>query len=144
MIPRKIFWVLILGLGLCACSAGNIYLFQPEVQKRFFISEGDIQRPHQSLGFVQLTRKGAFLFGFAPVVHADLQKMFGELLIAEMEKRGADGIINMQFRETQYPLATKIIFAFPLFFIPLPTRVEVTGELIKFLPEESTPAAHDP
>ena len=62
---------------------------------------------------------------------ADLQKMFGELLISEIEKAGADGIVNLDFKETQHPTATKIFFAI-FFFIPLPTSVEITGEFVEF------------
>jgi glycine dehydrogenase subunit 1 len=49
---------------------------------------GDTSRPYESLGYLQLTRKGADLFGFISIVDADLGKLFGEELIAELAKRG--------------------------------------------------------
>ncbi len=129
-----------LALAVTAgCSAQNHYVFPQAVQERYLITTGDTDRPYQSLGLVQLTRRGANLFGFVSVVDADLQKMFGELLIQEIQRAGADGIINVHFHETQYTLATKILFAFPLFFVPLPTQVQITGELVRFLPVGAPP-----
>jgi hypothetical protein len=43
--------------------------------------------------------------------------------------------INLRFHERQYTTALRVFFAFPLFFIPLPTAVEITGELVKWVPE---------
>ncbi len=44
----------------------------------------------------------------------------------------------MRFTETQYTTATKILFLLPPFFlIPLPTSVELTGELIKLTPKSA-------
>ncbi len=120
------------ALGLLAgCTAGNIYMYPPEVTKSFVITMGESPRPYVSKGFVQITAKGANLAGFFPVVDADLQKMFGELLITEIEKAGADGIVNLDFKETQHPTATKVFFAV-FFFVPLPTSVQITGELVEF------------
>ena len=119
-------------LGLLAgCTAGNIYMYPPEIAKSYLITMGESPRPYVSKGFVQITAKGANLAGFFPVMDADLQKMFGELLIPEIEKAGADGIVHLDFKETQHPTATKAFFAV-LFFIPLPTSVEITGELVEF------------
>jgi hypothetical protein len=128
-------------LLVAGCTVRNAYVFPPHVQKRYRITGGDVQRSYRSLGQIQITRKGANLFGFVSVVDADLEKMFGEILIREMQARGADGIINMRFHETQHTVATKLLFAFPLFFVPLPTKVELTGELIRFTPPPPARAA---
>ena len=112
------------------CTAGNLYLYPPDVARSYLITMGESPRPYTSKGFVQITAKGANLAGFFPVADADLQKMFGELLIPEMEKVGADGIIHLNFKETQHPTAVKLLFAV-LFFIPLPTSVEITGEFVE-------------
>ena len=120
------------ALGLFAgCTAGNLYMYPPEITEHYLITMGESPRPYVSKGFVQITAKGANIAGFISVVDADLQKMFGELLVPEIEKAGADGIVNLDFKETQHPTATKVLFAI-LFFIPLPTSVEITGELIEF------------
>lgn len=125
-------WGLIIATILPACTAQNAYVYPAQVKEQYLITTGDTNRPYQSLGYLQITRKGALLFGFASVVDADLQKMFSELLLQEIRRAGADGIINLRFHETQYTTATKVLFAFPFFFVPLPTSVEITGELIKF------------
>jgi len=128
-----------LALGLLAgCTAGNIYLYPPEITSNYLITMGESSRPYLSKGFVQITAKGANLAGFFPVVDADLQKMFGELLIPEIDKAGADGIIHLDFKETQHPAGVKTFFAV-FFFVPLPTSVQITGELVEFT-DASAPA----
>jgi hypothetical protein len=117
-----------------ACSVRSAYVQPPSVQQRYLITMGDTDLPHESLGYLQLTRKGADLFGFISIVDADLQELFGEELIPELQKRGADGIINMTFHERQWTTAERVLFALPPFFLfPLPTRVELRGELIRFV-----------
>ena len=47
-------------LGLLAgCTAGNIYIYPPEITKNFLITMGESPRPYVSKGFVQITAKGA-------------------------------------------------------------------------------------
>lgn len=117
-----------------ACSVRSAYVQSPAVQQRYLITMGDTDRPYESLGYLQLTRKGADLFGFISIVDADIRKLFGDELIAELRTRGADGIINMTFHERQWTTAERILFALPPFFlVPLPTRVELSGELIRFV-----------
>ena len=117
-----------------ACTARSAYVQPPAVSERYLITMGDTDRPYESLGYLQLTRKGIDLFGFLTVVDADLQKLFGEELVRELHARGADGIINVQFKERQWTTGERVLFALPPFFIiPLPTRVELSGELIKFV-----------
>lgn len=118
-----------------ACTARSAYVQPPSVQNRYLITMGDTSRPYESLGYLQMTRKGADLFGFISIVDADLKKLFGEELIAELAKRGADGIINVRFQERQWTTAERVLFALPpMFLFPLPTRVELTGELIRWAP----------
>ena len=118
-----------------ACTARSAYVQSPAVQQRYLITMGDTNRPYQSLGYLQLTRKGADLFGFISIVDADIRKLFGEELIGELAARGADGIINVRFHERQWTTGERILFALPpMFLFPLPTRVELTGEMVRFLP----------
>jgi len=125
--------ILAMAVTVTGCSVRHAYVQPPAVQNRYLITMGDTGRPHESLGYLQLTRKGADLFGFFSIVDADLHKLFGEELIGELEKRGADGIINVTFHERQWTTAERVLFALPPFFlIPLPTRVELTGELIRW------------
>jgi hypothetical protein len=128
-----------------ACTARSAYVQSPSVQNRYLITMGDTSRPYQSLGYLQMTRKGADLFGFISIVDADLQKLFGEELLAELGKRGADGIINVRFQERQWTTAERVLFALPpLFLFPLPTRVELTGELIRWSPPVTGVATRSP
>ncbi len=131
---RKALPFALILLGLSGCTVRNAYTFPTPVQQRYLITGGDTDRPYRSLGQLQITRKGADIVGFVPVVDADLRKMFGEILIRELQARGADGIINLRFHERQYTTATRAVFAV-LFFVPLPTEVEITGELIQWTEE---------
>jgi hypothetical protein len=126
--------VLIAVLATTACgSARSAYVQPATVQNRYLITMGDTARPYESLGYLQLTRKGADLFGFISIVDADIKKLFGDELIKELEKRRADGIINLRFHERQWTTAERVLFALPpLFLFPLPTRVELSGELIRW------------
>jgi hypothetical protein len=125
---------LIAALFATACTARSAYVHSPQVQQRYLITMGDIDRPYESLGYLQLTRKGADAFGFLSIVDADLRELFGRELIDELSKRGADGIINVTFHERQWTIAERVLFALPPFFLfPLPTRVELSGELIRFV-----------
>ncbi len=131
------------GLAASGCSVSNAYVFPDEVRDRYVITAGDLDCPYESLGYVQLSRDGADLLGFLPVVDADLQRMFGVELRDELERSRADGIINMRFWERQWSTGSRIPFAFPLFFIPVFTYVELTGELVR-IPEAAREACGVP
>lgn len=129
---------LIIAAALLACAAGctatSVYTYPPSVQQRYLITTGDTDRPYQSLGYVQITQKGADILGFIPIVSADLESMFGDALIREVERAGADGIINVHFYERQWTPAQRIGFLLSI-VVWVPTYVELTGELIKFVPD---------
>ena len=149
---KKILLALIAAVMIPACTARSVYVQSPAVQQRYLITMGDADQPYISLGYLQMTRKGADIFGFLPVVDADLNKMFGDELIHELERRGADGIVHVQFSERQWTTAQRLLFALPpMFLFPLPTQVELRGELVRFVdpgpPGDSQAAAsgnHDP
>ena len=126
--------MLIAVLATTACgSARSAYVQPAAVQNRYLITMGDTGRAYESLGYLQMTRKGADLFGFISIVDADIKKLFGDELIKELEKRHADGIINLRFHERQWTTAERVLFALPpMFLFPLPTRVELSGELIRW------------
>jgi len=134
-----------LAITATACTARSAYVQPPKVQNRYLITMGDTSRPYESLGYLQLTRKGADLFGFISIVDADVQKLFGDVLIRELEKRHADGIINLRFHERQWTTAERVLFALPpLFLFPMPTRVELSGELIRWADMGPPPAPPAP
>ncbi len=137
-------FALLITLAVSACTARSAYVQPPQVQNRYLITMGDTARPYESLGYLQMTRKGADLFGFFSIVDADINKLFGHELVHELEARHADGIINLRFRERQWTTAERILFALPpMFLFPLPTRVELSGELIRFV-DAPAPALTSP
>jgi hypothetical protein len=95
-----------------------------------FVSTADVPGPYKSLGVVQATRRGVLLFGFADPAGTDLQAGLEEQLLPQVRMMGGDGVINMRFQQTQYTLPTRLLFSI-LFFIPLPSEVTITGEVVK-------------
>ncbi|HVG62890.1 MAG TPA: hypothetical protein VNA24_30260 [Hyalangium sp.] len=95
-----------------------------------FVSAGDIPEPYESLGIVQATRSGVLLFGFVDVVGTDIEAGLNEVLIPQVREMGGDGAINVRFRQTQYLPAQQVMGAI-FFFVPLPTSVTVTAEVVK-------------
>ena len=110
-----------------------------------FVAAGDIPEPYESLGIVQATRSGVLLFGFVDVMGTDIEAGLKDVLIPQVREMGGDGAINVRFRQTQY-LPVQVMGAI-FFFVPLPTSVTVTAEVVKLrrgsavrpLPPESAP-----
>ena len=128
---KNLLIIFVLAGALSACSVQNAYVYPESIQKKYVITTGDIGQAYDSLGYIQISKAGVTLFGFWDLNDATLQGMFEEVLIDEINKAGASGIINLRFHEVQYTTATRVLFSTLLFFIPLPNRVEVTGELVK-------------
>lgn len=135
---------LIVAAALAACLAGctatSVYVYPQRVQERYLVTTGDSDRPYRSMGYIQITKKGADILGFIPIVSADLEAMFGDELLHELERTGADGIINVRFYERQWTPLQRIGFLLTV-IVWVPTYVELTGELIQFAPEGSDGAA---
>jgi hypothetical protein len=135
--------VLLLGtaLALGACTTVDVAQAPSRLGGRdIFVSTADVPGPYKSLGVVQATRRGVLLFGFADLGGTDLQANFDEQLLPQVRSMGGDGVINVRFQQTQYPLPTRILFAL-LFFIPLPSESHVSGEVVKLEPGASPPGA---
>jgi hypothetical protein len=79
---------------------------------------------------VQATRSGVLLFGFVDVVGTDIEAGLKDVLIPQVREMGGDGAINVRFRQTQYLPAQQVMGAI-FFFVPLPTSVTVTAEVVK-------------
>ena len=104
-----------------------------------FVTAGDIPESYETLGMVQATRSGVVLFGFVDVVGTDLDTGFKEVLIPQVRAMGGDGAINVRFRQTQYLPVTRVFGAI-FFFIPLPSSVTVTAEVVKLQRRAERPA----
>lgn len=130
-------WALALALlaPMGGCTVVNTATIPPPnpAVRQPFVTLGDITTPYESLGLVQVTRKGVLLFGFLDPVGTDIQQGFNDVLVPLIRERGADGMINVRFHQTQYLLPTRIIFAV-LFIFPLPTNVTITGEIVRLRP----------
>jgi hypothetical protein len=137
-------YVLLLAL-LSACTTVDTVRVSgyPSERGQPFILSSDLPRPYESRGLVQVTRRGVLLFGFADPASTDLETAFRDLY-PQIFQLGGDGIINVRWSRTQYPLPSRL-FAALFFFIPLPTEVTLTGEVVR-LRDEAPPRwqSHSP
>ncbi|ATB42230.1 hypothetical protein CYFUS_007708 [Cystobacter fuscus] len=130
---------LLLSVGLTGCTTVNVASLPSSRDTRdVFVTTSDVQVPYQSLGLVQATRKGVLLFGFADPAGTSLEDGLRDALLPEVRRMSGDGIMNVRFHQTQYALPTRLLFAL-LFFIPLPTQVTFSGEVVRLDPEGLPP-----
>ena len=97
----------------------------------FFTAEAP-KAPYESVGLIQLTRKGARVFGFADPVGTDLESAMKELT-PQIQTSGADGIANVRMHATPFTTGEEILGAI-FFFMPLGSQVTITGELVRLGP----------
>ncbi len=106
--------------------------------REIFVSAGDIPEAYDSLGVVQATRSGVRLLGFIDPAGTDIEAGIRDVLIPQIREMGGDGAINVRFHQTQYAPITQAVFAV-LFFIPLPSQVVVSGEVVKLRRHGASP-----
>jgi hypothetical protein len=94
----------------------------------FFTAES-LHVPYQSMGVIQLTRKGVLVFGFVDPVGTDLEAAMKELE-PQIRAAGADGLANLRVQLTPFTTADRILGAI-IFFVPRPSEVTISGELVK-------------
>ena len=137
--------VIMCAVSFAACTVVNTAVLpnNPNVRTPF-VTTGDIQGPYQSLGLIQITRKGHMLFGFVDLVGTDLQSGFGETLLPEIQRLGGDGAINVRFHQSQPLPFTKVVQAI-FFVVPfLWTHVTITAEVVKLQPGQAMQPAQSP
>jgi hypothetical protein len=133
--------VVLLGviIALGGCTSIDMARVPEASQGRgVFVTTSDLPGPYKSLGVVQATRRGVLLFGAVDPAGTDLQADLDEQLLPQVRMMGGDGIINARFQQTQYNVPTRVLFAI-LFFIPLPSEVTITGEVVKLDPSAQPP-----
>ena len=122
--------MLITAVALTGCTAVDYAALPRQSQiGDVFITQGSISEPYDSVGIVQITRRGVRAFGFADPAGTDLTAATNELA-PEIRKFSADGVINARFDASPMTLGAKIV-GLIFFFAPLPTEVTVTGELVR-------------
>ena len=127
-------------LALTGCTVINTASVPSDRSGRdVFVTAGDIPEAYETLGLVQATRSGVLLFGFVDVIGTDIDAGLKDVLIPQVREMGGDGAINVRFRQTQYLPVTKVFGAI-FFFIPLPSSVTVTAEVVKLRRRADRPA----
>jgi hypothetical protein len=124
----KVFPLLLLGLSACT-AVSFAPLPTQKAQGQIFVSAAGLTQPYESVGIVQVTRRGVLLFGFADPAGTDLQAAVSEVE-GQVRRSGADGLINTKVEQTPYTTAARI-FGLIFFFAPLPSEVTITGELVR-------------
>jgi hypothetical protein len=131
MRTRSTVIALVTAAALSGCTMVNTARLPSDRSGRdIFLTSGDIPEAYTTLGVVQATRGGVRLFGFFDPAGTNIEKGLGEVLIPEIKKMGGDGAINVRFHQTQYTPWVEGVFMV-LFFLPLPTEVVVSGEVVK-------------
>ncbi|MBE2248443.1 MAG: hypothetical protein IAE78_02765 [Myxococcus sp.] len=138
---RLRFQLLVL-LALSACTAVSYApLPSQRAQGQIFVSAEGLKEPYESVGIVQVTRRGVLLFGFADPAGTDLAAAVSDVE-GQVRRAGADGVINTRVEQTNYTTAARIAGAI-FFFAPLPAEVTITGELVR-LRRNQAPAGVPP
>jgi hypothetical protein len=128
----KTYLAAILGAAFAASGCTSVSaakLPQAHGPADLLVTQEAIAEPYESKGVLQLTRKGAVVFGFIDVPGTDLESAIAEIG-PEARKRDADGIVNMRVEQTQYSTFARVLGAV-FFFVPLPSEVTINGELVK-------------
>jgi hypothetical protein len=125
--------MLLAPLSICAlggCTAVDYVATPPKTaQGAIFFTAESVAPPYESLGVIQLTRKGALLFGFADPAGTDLETALHELE-PKVRAAGADGVVNLRFSVTPHTPAEQVIGAI-FFFAPIGSQVIVSGEMVR-------------
>jgi hypothetical protein len=120
---------LLLLLSGCAASTFT-RLPAPDSTRPFITAEGlPPGTAYDSVGLVQVTRRGVLAFGFADPAGTEVDSAVAELEL-EARKAGADGVVNARVIKQPWTLAERITGAI-LFFLPIPSEVTLTGELVR-------------
>lgn len=136
--------LLALVAGLSSCTVIDVARVpDPKDPKAPFLTAGDLSDPHEVLGMVQATRSGVLLFGFVDVMGTDLETGFHEVLSPQIKSMGGDGAVRVRFRRTQYAPWAQVLGAI-FFFVPLPTEVTMTAQVVKLRNGASAPVAPAP
>jgi hypothetical protein len=119
-----------LSVALVAgCTTVTTVRVPTRAEGDLFVLSGDLKEPYESMGLLQVTRRGVMVFGFIDPAGTDLAAAFLDVL-PQVRQMGGDGIINVHFHQTQYALPTRILAAV-LFFVPFSSEVTVTGEVVR-------------
>lgn len=135
---------LLLLVALTGCTAVTKATLPERGPRDVLVTTEDLHEPYESLGLIQVTRRGAIGFGFWDPAGTDLQTAVHEMLVPQARAMGGDAVINLRFSQTDYILPTRILFAV-LFFAPLPSEVNVMGEVVRRTPQkDAAPEAMPP
>ena len=94
---------------LAGCTVVNVASVPTaSAHREVFITSGDLQEPYESVGLLQVTRKGIRLFGAIDFAGTDLNAGFQESVL-RIREMGGDGMINVHWHQTQYTLPTQFL-----------------------------------
>jgi hypothetical protein len=126
---RKCVGVSVLVALVSGCTAVNVAQVPSTVRARdVFIISGDLNEPYESLGLLQVTRKGVVVFGGLDAAGTNLAAGFQDMIL-HVRQMGGDGAINVQWHQIQYTTLAQVFSIFLLGM--LPGEVTITGEVVR-------------
>lgn len=127
---RPVVIAALLWAALPACTAIDVATLPGGARPgEILITQETLQEPYDSVGLLQITRKGVHLVGFADPAGTDLAAVI-EQVAPEIRYSGADVLMNARVEMTQYTLPAKLL-GLLFFFIPQPAEVTISGELVR-------------
>jgi hypothetical protein len=138
------------ALLLCGCTAvvrGSPLSDRVGDRHDVYLSTGDSERAHRTLGFAQIRGYGVAIAGAVDVGEAGLDGAIRGVLAQEARRMGGDGVLHIEFidENPQTPAERAQSFANSISNLSsgragVETRdrfVTVTGEIVKFTQEEN-------
>jgi hypothetical protein len=101
-----------------------------------FITSGDLKEPYESVGLLQVTRRGVRIFGAGDPAGTDLDAGLRDAML-QIHQMGGDGMINTRWHQTQYTALGKVLSIFALGV--LPGEVTITGEVVRLRRNQGAP-----
>ncbi len=127
-----------------ACTSINVAKVPDDRAGRgVFVTQEGLSEPYESLGLIQVTRRGVYAFGFADPAGANIDEAINDTLVPQIRQAGADGVMNVRYSMIQHTLPAKIFGAI-FFFAPLPAEVTITGELVRLRSNQPAPSPTQP
>lgn len=101
-----------------------------------FITSSDLKEPYESVGLLQVTRRGIRVFGAGDPAGTDLEAGFRDAIV-QIRMMGGDAMINTRWHQTQYTGLGQTLSIFALGM--LPGEVTITGEVVRLRRNEGAP-----
>lgn len=128
------------ALSLAGCTAVDVSRL-PTASGRgeVFVTQETVLEPYDSVGVLQVTRRGVRVFGFGDPSGTDVATAMDDV-IPELRRNGADGLMNARVEMTQYTPLGKVV-GLIFFLFPQPAEITITGEMVRLKAPAQSPTS---